>query len=1285
MKKYSLLPCCLAVSLISLICLLPSTSGKAIRRQGGVGLADLMIEDVSPRTDNFPVSANLQHSSAGRMLSLAVSSDGERIYVGGFSGVWRSDDGGTTWRQLTRPQPAPGSNAVAGALFGATVYDLVVSPANKDLVLAATFRDGRAVSGIGVYRSANGGDSWSLAHQFTCGGTGGKQVGQIVFAPDNPDLLYAAGGCAVAISRNGGMTWENKTLPGGGSVWHVEVAPQQGAIRRIYATGDNRFWYSEDGGETWFIDMSSGLPPSFGFFPSDFASSTGAQILAVEPGRPERVYMAVAGFANGPSYYHPSNLGPDGNHCNTPIVQDNNLNGAYDTGEALPVMLYPRLTPAAGAALKHDSKLKFVDANSNNQWDNGEAVIFDRNNNGVFNTDDVTLAGATPANGAALKEDPKITHVDFGVDYAPRGCGEGSVWLGDYSGVVVSDPARRNAQWTQLPGPPAYFGGSTPSGAAYAQTKPAAGGGFFLFFADESHVHVSAGTPSSNASWHRLDGRNASQSKLDGELFNKLFLHVDPHALASTNFNITLKAPSGVSFPYNQNSVLDSFIGGRIWMANDGGVYRSDDGGATWKLGAGLSTLQPFSIFAGVSAPGKPPALYFGVPDDDNFFTRDGGATWKDPVSGCGDCGEWASDPAQPNRVLEFAGRDNPPGFGVYTNSSGEYPDAADSGQRRAVPFPGRCSGGATPPCPSGQAYSNEFAADTAKGYRPVVLTPGGETAPSDGDYILIRRKPSGALVLLRTTKISSITNAADWETTATEDGPMTKAFQQGPDFLPEMSAANVVQAAGGHANPTFYVSNPDSTKGLWKWTRGATTWQRIVPAPDGSAMQASRFYVDPYDPSRIYIIDQDAIKRSDDAGVTWRRDLSLENAVTENGAFSLFTDLGPLVGQGFVMRDMIFDPLERKTRFAVGNAGVFFTLDGEHWMRLLSSTALPGYPVSAYFDRVSDPSNRALYVAVSGRSILKLSPIPIGADLSITKSVTPDTVETGKNLTYTITVANSGPDIATSVTVADNLPSSTTFVSCAVSGGAGGTCGGSGNNRTVTFPSLAVNATATITLVAQVNCSTSDGAVISNTATISSPTTDPNPDNNSATAMNKAFNPPPTIICPADLTVVTALPGDMSVVVNYPPPSITDNCPGATVACSPPSGAGFPLGMTTVNCTVTDSGGATASCNFKVTVWDVCIQDDRLGDTLFFNSFTGDYSFTKCGPDGFTMTGIGQITRVGCITRLKDDSRVISAEIDRCLIAPENRGSAAIKRINPGPTFILKDSNILKHTGVCP
>src|SRR5262249_61963683 len=95
--------------------------------------------------------------------------------------------------------------------------------------------------------------------------------------------------------------------------------------------------------------MSSGLPPSFGFFPSDFANSTGVQILAIEPGRPERVYMAVAGFAHGPGYFYPHSLGPGGNPFHTPIVQNKKPHRAFDTREAPPVHLYPPLPPPAGA------------------------------------------------------------------------------------------------------------------------------------------------------------------------------------------------------------------------------------------------------------------------------------------------------------------------------------------------------------------------------------------------------------------------------------------------------------------------------------------------------------------------------------------------------------------------------------------------------------------------------------------------------------------------------------------------------------------------------------------------------------------------------------------------------------------------------------------------------------------------------------------------------------------------------------------------------------------------
>jgi uncharacterized repeat protein (TIGR01451 family) len=190
------------------------------------------------------------------------------------------------------------------------------------------------------------------------------------------------------------------------------------------------------------------------------------------------------------------------------------------------------------------------------------------------------------------------------------------------------------------------------------------------------------------------------------------------------------------------------------------------------------------------------------------------------------------------------------------------------------------------------------------------------------------------------------------------------------------------------------------------------------------------------------------------------------------------------------------------------------------------------------------------LRVGTYGRSVFELTgaiEIP-DADLSITKTDFPDPVTAGNNLTYTIIVTNNGPATATSVTVTDNLPAETTFVSCSSTGG--GVCGGSDNNRTVTFASLASGESETITFVATVNCSVADGTIISNTATVSSSTNDPNPNNNSATATTTASNPPPTI------TGVSANPSVLwppnhrlvNVTVSY---EVTDNCPLPPNSCT--------------------------------------------------------------------------------------------------------------------------------------
>jgi uncharacterized repeat protein (TIGR01451 family) len=221
-------------------------------------------------------------------------------------------------------------------------------------------------------------------------------------------------------------------------------------------------------------------------------------------------------------------------------------------------------------------------------------------------------------------------------------------------------------------------------------------------------------------------------------------------------------------------------------------------------------------------------------------------------------------------------------------------------------------------------------------------------------------------------------------------------------------------------------------------------------------------------------------------------------------------------------------------------------------------------------------------------------------ADVSIAMSAAPDPVPTGSALTYTLGVANAGPDAADEVVVSDTLPEGTTFQS--VSAPAGWSCatprvGGTGT-LTCHVASLARDASATLTWVGNLDCSRANGSTISNTATVQSGIDDPDPGNDSATANVAASNPPPTITCPAPISVDA--PGPSGAVVIYPLAVASDNCPGVSVVCLPPSASTFPFGTTTVNCTGTDSGGSSASCGFSITVVAPrAVKQQVLGDLV--------------------------------------------------------------------------------------
>ena len=119
-------------------------------------------------------------------------------------------------------------------------------------------------------------------------------------------------------------------------------------------------------------------------------------------------------------------------------------------------------------------------------------------------------------------------------------------------------------------------------------------------------------------------------------------------------------------------------------------------------------------------------------------------------------------------------------------------------------------------------------------------------------------------------------------------------------------------------------------------------------------------------------------------------------------------------------------------------------------------------------------------------------------ADISIAKRAAQNLVNAGGRITYSLFVKNKGV-LPADVTVTDNLPAGTSLITCAATGN--GVCGGTGNNVSVTFSQLAVDASEAIVITVAVSGSATNGTVINNTATVTSPLPDPVTSDNSSTA----------------------------------------------------------------------------------------------------------------------------------------------------------------------------------------
>jgi len=190
---------------------------------------------------------------------------------GSRSGIYRSVDGGSKWEQLTKGLPVP-------ALFGRT--SLALSPSNPKVLYAFAKNEASSDNDLllGVFRSIDGGDSWTGIHGKHFRDEGQISYGNtIVVHPTNPDRVIC-GGVDLHRTQDGGQTWKKITRwdtergnPAYAHSDHHALLMPPAAEGRVYDGNDGGVDISEDGGTSW-TNRSSGLAVTM-FYDMDVAQT----------------------------------------------------------------------------------------------------------------------------------------------------------------------------------------------------------------------------------------------------------------------------------------------------------------------------------------------------------------------------------------------------------------------------------------------------------------------------------------------------------------------------------------------------------------------------------------------------------------------------------------------------------------------------------------------------------------------------------------------------------------------------------------------------------------------------------------------------------------------------------------------------------------------------------------------------------------------------------------------------------------------------------------------------
>ncbi len=246
----------------------------------------------------------------GRTRSLVIHpTQTNRMWAGSVAGgIWYSQDGGYHWK--------PVNDAMQNLAIGA----MAIAPSNPNIMYAGTGEgvfNGDAVGGIGMYKSVDGGSTWT----FLTGTTGWDTVVSIAVHPTNPNIVLVGkryGG--IYRSINGGSTWSNPYgAQGGYDVNFNPVNPSlcvASVIDYNFGTGE---WYHR---ALWSGNTGAGWTSSTGL---DYRNDFGWRIsLEYARSNPTIVYGSCG---DGKIY-----KSTDGGHSYTAVTTSGSTQGSWYCG-----------------------------------------------------------------------------------------------------------------------------------------------------------------------------------------------------------------------------------------------------------------------------------------------------------------------------------------------------------------------------------------------------------------------------------------------------------------------------------------------------------------------------------------------------------------------------------------------------------------------------------------------------------------------------------------------------------------------------------------------------------------------------------------------------------------------------------------------------------------------------------------------------------------------------------------------------------------------------------------